>query len=84
MFTKDSESKHLLLNNDLIAICVSCLESSVEIKTEAQAKVAILASMLFQFQRIQKYMLNYNNGSPINGIIDLIKNICEDDYKYEN
>ena len=49
LFTKDGESKHMLLNTDLIAICISCLESSIEIKTEAQTKAANLASKLFQF-----------------------------------
>ena len=56
LFTKDGESKHMLLNTDLIAICISCLESSIEIKNESAIAWAKLAGRQEAWAKLQGWM----------------------------
>ena len=68
IFTNE-ESKHLLMNKDLIDIAFSCLESSTECTIEAKKHVARLISIIFKFPQVQEKLLH---ADVIKGICDLL------------
>jgi hypothetical protein len=51
IFTNE-ESKHLLLNRDLIEIAFNCLEFCSECTIEAKRHVARLMSIIFKFPQV--------------------------------
>lgn len=68
IFTND-QSKHLLMNKDLIDIAFNCLESSHECTLEAKKHVARLISIIFKFPQVQEKLMD---GQVIIGICDLL------------
>ena len=65
----NEESKHLLMNKDLIEIAFSCLESSHECTIEAKKHVARLISIIFRFPSVQECLMN---TEVIQGLCDLL------------
>jgi len=51
IFTNE-QSRHLLMNQDLIDIAFNCLISSQDLTLEAQRNVAKLASMIITFPKV--------------------------------
>lgn len=73
IFTNES-STHILLNDDLIEITLSCLENSDNITLEAQINVSELLSKVLQYPQIQEQILIDGSGyfKGLNFLLNII------------
>ena len=76
IFTND-QSQHLLQNQDLIEIALSCLKNSSEMTLDALKNVTRLTSMIAEFSDVQDQMIN--QPEVIQGVVQLIIAQCSQD-----
>ena len=65
----NAKSQHLLLNKDLIAIAINCLQYCNESSIEAKKHLAKLISIIFKFPIVQERILE---KEIVLGVCDLL------------